>query len=175
MHYRAPRNRVLHRAAAGFAFTAVLCTATVSDAQDAPPRSWTDSDALFLAQAGSTGGTIGKTDKSASSPNNQPEIRRENSARDKRRSTSNASSEGPTSPCRNAEGTWAFSNGISVVIMAGGAATGSNGASGNWSCHGGMITAHWPRWTDNYAISSDGRRLSGTSGLLGMPLSAEKQ
>jgi hypothetical protein len=131
--------------------------------------------ATAFAQAGSTGGSVGKTDKSASGGNHQQEIRREKSGRDKRRITSNASDEAPTSPCRNAAGTWAFSNGISVVIMTGGGVTGSNGESGNWSCDGGMITAHWARWTDHYAISSDGRRLSGTSGLLGMPLSAEKR
>lgn len=131
--------------------------------------------ATAFAQAGSTGGSVGKTDKSASGGNNQQEIRREKSARDKRRITSNAAGEAPTPPCRNAPGTWAFSNGISVVIIAGGSVTGSNGKSGHWSCDGGMITAHWARWTDHYAILSDGRRLSGTSGLLDMPLSAEKR
>jgi hypothetical protein len=128
-----------------------------------------------LAQAGSTGGSVGKTDKSVSGDAPQRKIRPEKSDLGKRPATSSASSDVPASPCLNAVGTWTFSNGISVVHKAWGAAAGSNGDSGDWSCAGSMITVHWANWTDHYAISSQGRRLSGTSGFLNMSLTAEKK
>jgi hypothetical protein len=118
-------------------------------------------DRMLFAQ-GSLGGTIGKTDKSASGG---------------RQATPQASSGRPMSPCRGAVGTWAFSNGVSVVIKTGGAATASDGPVGKWSCDGGMVTIDWPSWTDHYAISSAGNRMSGNSGYLSLniPLTAEKR
>jgi hypothetical protein len=128
-----------------------------------------------LAQAGSTGGTLGKTDKSASGGEEAPP-RSDVKAEGKVRRPS-AESEGQKSSCRSAVGTWAFSNGASVVFKAGGAATASNGPVGKWSCDGGMVTINWGSWTDHYAISSTGNRLSGNSGYLSLnlALTAEKR
>jgi hypothetical protein len=128
---------------------AVICFAALAGAHQ-----------TALAQAGSTGGTLGKTDKSASGG---------------RQTTPQASSGRPLSPCRSAVGTWAFSNGVSVVIKAGDAATASNGGVGKWSCDGGMVTIDWGTHTDHYAISSAGNRMSGNGGVLQVSLTAEKR
>jgi hypothetical protein len=130
-------------------------------------------DRIALGQAGSTGGTLGKTDKSASGGEEvvpPPDTKAEGKVH-----RPSAKSDGQKSPCRNALGTWAFSNGVSVVIKAGGGVTASDGGLGKWSCDGGMVTIDWGSWTDHYAISSAGNRLSGNGGLLHVSLTAEKR
>ena len=130
-------------------------------------------DRIALGQAGSIGGTIGKTDKSASG--GEEVVPPSDAQAEGKVHRPSAKSEGQKSPCRNALGTWAFSNGSSVVIKAGGATTASNGGVGKWSCDGGMVTIDWGSHTDHYAISSAGNRLSGNGTPFNISLTAEKR
>jgi hypothetical protein len=59
-------HRVAAKFAAIFALALYSYTATASDSQEAAAQLRSDSGALRLAQAGSTGGTLGKQDKSIS-------------------------------------------------------------------------------------------------------------
>jgi hypothetical protein len=109
---------------------------------------------------GSTGGTLGKADQSLSG--GRPKVQ-------KREQSTTAS------PCRGIVGSWAFNNGIDVVIRQGGTASATNGDVATWSCQGGIAVVAWKQWTDRYTVSSDGTSLSGISGFLGMSLSARRK
>ena len=121
-----------------------------------------------LAQAGSVGGTIGKQDKSISG-GEEPD--RPRTAPVPRRSAGKTQE---TPPCKALVGAWTFSNGIGVVFKAGGNLLSTNNDAGRWTCEGGMVAAHWQKWTDHYVISSDGVHMSGNSGLLNIALTATK-
>jgi hypothetical protein len=115
-----------------------------------------------LAQSGSLGGTVGKTNKSVSGD---------------LQSKANRHAPSPnieTRRCEKAAGNWTFSNGVDVAIKPDGSAT-SNGFSASWTCHGGQITMRWPAFTDHYSILADGNTLSGISGLGGASLSATRK
>ena len=137
-----------------------------------------------IAQAGSTGGTIGKQGKSVSgneepapvkpAPKKEPASGgKEQPAPD--RAKSKASPRETISPCGRAPGVWVFNNGIDVVLKSGDVATSTKGDNGTWTCDSGMVTVIWRNHTDRYTLSSDGTRMSGISGVLGMALSATKK
>jgi hypothetical protein len=140
---------------------------------------------LALGQAGSTGGSIGKTDKSVSGGEAAPEKQTQTKSRSKGQRTNekgnsdtvvSSSTKSPSAgtPCERLLGTWTFSNGIGVVFKADGGTVATNNDEGRWTCDSSMVTAHWSKWTDHYVISSDGAHISGTSGLLGIALTAVK-
>lgn len=114
-----------------------------------------------FAQAGSTGGTIGKTDKSesgsepaATAPASQP------------RKPSGAARNVPASSCNRMPGSWSWFNGVTVVIRADG--TASDGPhTARWSCSNGAVVMHWSHgYTDRLSLSQDGTHLQGTNGFV---------
>jgi hypothetical protein len=112
-------------------------------------------DGNAFAQAGSTGGTLGKTDKSASGGEEQGKQTGE------RRRTGTERSK--VSSCHGIVGTWAFHTvtGIETVFRQDGSGSQTNGATGTWSCTGATATAKWSNGAvDTISISVDGNSLA---------------
>ena len=114
-----------------------------------------------LAQAGSTGGTIGKTDKSQSGgqlPSAQPEPQP--------RKQTGSSRNAAVSPCSRMPGSWSWFNGVTVVIRPDG--TASDGPhTAKWSCASGAVVMRWSHgYTDRLSLSQDGTHLQGTNGFI---------
>jgi hypothetical protein len=128
-------------------------------------------DRIALGQAGSTGGTLGKTDKSASGGEEQ-------SARPSTRKRAAAKSN-----CESVRGAWEVSwQGITsgtviVVLKADGTASNSAGNDvGTWHCSEGAVTVTYNDGlgSDHLIVSSNGKRLTGT-GRMGATVSATRQ
>jgi hypothetical protein len=84
-----------------------------------------------MAQAGSTGGTIGKKDKSVSG-----------SEETATRKTQPAPGKSNSSGCGNVVGTYKWYLGVTTVINANGTATNLSN-HGKWTCTGGQVTITW--------------------------------
>jgi hypothetical protein len=115
-------------------------------------------DGSAIAQAGSTGGTLGKTDKSASGgedtvePRGRPKRERPLRERDNRAS------------CRKFVGAWSWYQGGETVLNQDGSGHQSHGTTGMWTCAGGILTATWTSgFVDRMMISSDGNSLLVTN------------
>jgi hypothetical protein len=119
---------------------------------------------VAFAQAGSTGGTVGKQDKSVSGGDTKSEVGR----------AAKSPAHNSTERCGGIVGVWAFSNGVDVSVNPDGGAT-ANGWHASWTCQANVITIRWPAFVDNYTIGSDGRSLSGASGLTGEHLTARRK
>lgn len=117
-------------------------------------------DTGAFAQPGSTGGTIGKTDKSESgggrTPPEEPQPRKQ----------SGATRSAPASSCSRMPGSWSWFNGVTVVIRPGG--TASDGRhTATWSCANGSVVMRWSHgYTDRLSLSQDGTHLQGTNGFV---------
>lgn len=112
-----------------------------------------------LAQAGSTGGTIGKTDKSESGGLPSP-------AEAQPRKPPGASRNAPASSCSRMPGSWSWFNGITVVIRPDGTASGGPHTA-SWSCANGAVVMRWSHgYTDRLSLSQDGTHLQGTNGFV---------
>ena len=122
---------------------------------------------FLVAQAGSTGGTIGKQRKSVSGGEEPAEPRRATPQPPRRGTPVARSPREPKSPaCGRAAGTWAWFNGRTVTIGANGSAS-SGSLTASWSCIGGQIVIVWSHgYTDRLTLSPDGNRLSGTNGII---------
>jgi hypothetical protein len=131
-------------------------------------------DQTALAQAGSTGGTLGKSDKSASGGEEKApgyEKSHKRPAQTKRVQDQPRTS----SACGRIVGTWKWSNGLDVVFMVNGTGEATNGDTSTWLCEGGFYKVTWKAWgTDRITIASDGQSLSGV-GIAGLPLSATRK
>lgn len=121
------------------------------------------------AQAGSTGGTLGKTDQSLSG--GQP---KSGAAREPKQ-TKGATAEAQNAGCARIAGSWLWSNGLSVAIGANGTASATNGDKAALACNGGVYAFKWQAFGNEtrMTLSADGKRLSG-SGIVG-PESAVRQ
>jgi hypothetical protein len=122
---------------------------------------WADQAAL--GQAGSTGGTIGKTDKSASGGEE---------------SKSKATKPHTSSSCGKVLGVWTWSwsgNTRRVVLKPDGTTSNSDGNEGFWTCTSGAVTVTWNKGggPDNLMLSSNGKLLSGT-GAFGVALTGSR-
>lgn len=114
-----------------------------------------------LAQAGSTGGIVGKQNKDASggveaiTPN-----------RPKTRSTlRSAPSTDTASSCRGFVGNWLWFSGAITTINADGTFKG-NSLTGSWTCKGNDVTMIWSHgYNDRLTVSADGRKLNGTNNI----------
>lgn len=108
-----------------------------------------------FAQAGSTGGVIGKTDKSVSGER----------APEPRASAKSSSSKGSakTSSCSSLAGVWGWWNNLEVTIRAGGTMSATNGDGGTWTCNGNQAVLNWRFGQDFLSLSDDGKRLTGTN------------
>jgi hypothetical protein len=129
------------------------------------------------AQAGSTGGTIGNTNKSAVSAPAEPVTPDERpSARRPRESGSAARVAGP---CERVVGSWSWMvAGFSsrAVFFADHTAIHTRGGNGRWTCSNGQYTVTWSNHaTDRFAVSADRSTLSGVSSVMGLPVTASRQ
>jgi hypothetical protein len=132
--------------------------------------------ATAFAQAGSTGGTVGKTDKSVSgeaAPQSPPQPER-HTAKPTIASRSNEVS----GSCGKFVGAWEWTHIgiITVVFKSDGTAEASNGYNGSWGCQSGILNVTWSGGvTFRLAISPDGRHFASTSNVLGLPVSGVRK
>jgi hypothetical protein len=123
-------------------------------------------DRIALAQAGSVGGTIGKTDKSISGGVNvEGHASPKREAAPKRSVNTKIGNKNAThGGCQRIIGTWTWFFGTTTVFSSGGSASNSSGLTSTWRCAGGVVVALWSHGiTDRITISSDGNRLSVSS------------
>jgi hypothetical protein len=107
---------------------------------------------LALAQAGSTGGTIGKTDKSVGS-GDEAKRPKPTHASVRRRETVRSSS------CSKLIGVWKGALGGDLTYKSSGVVLSTVPVNeGRWSCGGTGITVTWTKFnsTDHCTLSSDG-------------------
>lgn len=115
-----------------------------------------------LAQAGSTGGTIGKTDKSETGSDPTPSTRPPSQPRKQDDSSRNVAA----SSCSRMPGSWSWFNGATVVIKPDGTASDGRHAA-KWSCTNGSVVMLWNHgYTDRLSLSRDGSHLQGTNGFV---------
>jgi hypothetical protein len=111
-----------------------------------------------LAQAGSTGGTLGKTDKSASGGEER---------QDKHPSRRAAAAKQEGNGCNKVVGSWQWNSspgGTAVVdLNANGTSTATNNDTGTWTCTGRTVVIRWKATTDTIVLSSDGKKMIGSS------------
>jgi hypothetical protein len=111
-----------------------------------------------FAQAGSTGGTLGNTDKSISGDREQP--RREEPRKRVTPKESNHTASG--SSCRNIVGTWKWYLGLGqTTYLADGTSRSTFGTTGTWQCAGNAISGEWSNGSikEHYVLSPDGDTL----------------
>jgi hypothetical protein len=118
-----------------------------------------------LAQAGSTGGTIGKQDKSISG---RTEPDRPRVARHSKRPATNSQEISSGSACSRIVGTWKWGGGFGLTEMVfnqnGTVRQSLTGSTGSWSCAGTIVKTVFANGsTDRIAISKDGNSASVTT------------
>jgi hypothetical protein len=118
-----------------------------------------------FAQAGTTGGTIGKQEKSISGGDDAPAPRRAEPAGKPPRSASHSVATAPTGgPCSRIIGTWLWYNGVSVTVNSNNTTTQSDGNTASVVCAEGVYSFTWFGVAKSQmTLSPDGKRLSGTS------------
>jgi hypothetical protein len=125
-------------------------------------------DTASLAQAGSTGGTIGKTNKSASG-GDEPQ----GDEKAGRRATTKQAGNG----CDKVIGKWQWKwrDGTAVItVNANGTATASGNPFGaTWTCTDRTLVLHFPWWSDTMVLSSDEKQPTGSNSN-GVALSANR-
>jgi hypothetical protein len=121
--------------------------------------------AQVFAQAGSTGGTIGKTDKSQSGADETPSARPEPITR-KPTKPADVPRNIATSSCSKMPGNWAWFTGVTAVIRPNGTAT-AGPYSATWTCANDAVIMHWSHgYTDRLRLTRDGTHLEGTNGFV---------
>jgi len=126
--------------------------------------------ATAFAQAGSTGGTIGKTDKSISGGEERIEAHPALSAQKRRRAiddkkpTENEKNVG----CARIVGTWDWVMGFTRIFLPAGRIPSNDRGGGTWTCKGDNYVAKFADGSeDRLKMSSDGGSMSGTSSTSG--------
>jgi hypothetical protein len=128
-------------------------------------------DTASFAQAGSTGGTIGKTDKSVSGgeePQGDKKAGRGAAAATKQAGNG----------CSRVAGRWQWkwlNNIDSVTLNANGTGTGRNGMPSTWTCTDRTVIIDWKSSTNTLVISSNGNKLIGTSSFGGIAVVGTRQ
>jgi len=144
---------------------AILCCSTM----------FVGGDRMAFAQAGSTGGTIGKTDKSVSGGEEQAEQKPHTGSLPHRMKNETHST---GNNCRGISGVWEWHSKLpkfDVTFKSGGAVSATNGLTATWSCSNGTFLIKWlDGFTDHMQLSSNGKELSGTS-WAGNPISATRR
>ena len=116
-----------------------------------------------VAQGGSTGGTVGKIDKSQSGADAAPSVQPESKA-GKPAKRAGASRNIATSSCSKMPGNWSWFNFNNVVISPNGTAT-AGPFSATWSCKDDSVVMHWSHgYIDRLTLSRNGTHLEGTNG-----------
>jgi hypothetical protein len=135
------------RAVVGCAAILVACAA-VADGSDALA-----STPMVLAQAGSTGGTIGKQGKSASGGDAEP----------RQRPNSRTGEKSSSGSCQKIVGSWSWVAGFETVFSANGTGRNSSPFAGpcTWTCRGGIVIVNWSSLgvIDRITIAQDGDHL----------------
>jgi len=92
-----------------------------------------------MAQAGSTGGTVGKQDKSVSGSEEptKPKLHSHKLA------STPAEGKSKSSGCGNVVGAYKWALGTTTVFKADGTTANSSGNQGNWTCANGQVTIIW--------------------------------
>jgi hypothetical protein len=120
-----------------------------------------------FAQAGSTGGTIGKQDKSFSGGEETPPPRRDTRPAKPASAASSSPPRERETRCMAIVGTWTWYLGITeTVFNQNGSTRNSNGVTGTWTCPRAPGSATWtngPPVTETYTMSQDGNSLSVVS------------
>jgi hypothetical protein len=115
-----------------------------------------------LAQAGSTGGTVGKTEKSISGGEDADRPRAAPLAK---RPAAKEQETSPGRSCGRIVGRWSwYLNLTESVFHKDGTAGHSGGATGRWTCAGGTVSVVWGDGgnarTDRITVSPDGNTIS---------------
>ena len=119
--------------------------------------------AVAQVQPGSTGGAIGKMEKSVSGGEDAPAVRAPKSTHRARPDAPAKPAESPrskTAACSRAIGTWFWVTEV-VTIKPGGSIS-AKGGPGNWTCADGLLHVFWPGFVvphEIFSISEDGNRL----------------
>jgi len=115
-----------------------------------------------FAQAGSTGGTIGKTDKSISGGESAAEPDRPPATSSPKRSVAKTQETPSSHSCDRIVGRWSWYLGVSesVFYKGGSAAHPVSGSTGKWTCSGDTVSVVWSYQgttrTDRITVSQDG-------------------
>lgn len=115
-----------------------------------------------FAQAGSTGGTLGNSDKSISGDRDsgeKTERQRPVPKRDRHaaKPSDEASSETRGSSCNRIVGTWKMILDIVINIRPNGTASSANGLTATWTCRDGRYDVVWSNgFTDHVTVLADG-------------------
>jgi hypothetical protein len=115
-----------------------------------------------FAQAGSTGGTIGKTEKSISGGEDTDRPRAAPLAKRPAAKEQETSSGGS---CGRIVGRWSWYLKLTESVFdQNGTARNSGGATGNWTCAGATIRIAWNNgYVDRATVSPDGKSISVVS------------
>jgi hypothetical protein len=127
------------------------------------------SSSMAFAQAGSTGGVIGKQGKSISGAEESVEPLRIIRKREPRRSSSSETakpkSRETSSPCRQLTGIWFWSTGGQTTFKADGTLA-KGQLTGKWSCTNGQVEIVWSHgFVDKLALSPGDGKLRGKNNL----------
>jgi hypothetical protein len=118
-----------------------------------------------FAQAGSTGGTLGQTDKSVSGGD---EPGRDRGANRKRASAKQTGHQQAGNECDRVVGVWQWRwlNETSVVTLnANGTGSSAHGFKSTWTCSNRTAVIRWPMAQDTMVLSSDGKKLTGSNNI----------
>ena len=125
-----------------------------------------------FAQAGSTGGTIGKQDKSISggsdavAPERALLVRKPSRPRSQGRADEREHD--ASSGCAGIVGEWQFPLGQKIIFKSGGSTQSSFGDTGTWACAKGTVVTSWKRgYRDHITLSPDGTQLSVINNVFG--------
>jgi hypothetical protein len=126
---------------------------------------------LAFGQAGSTGGTIGKQDKSISSAGDAVDSQRAEPERLPRSASPRRAEEkahDTSSGCGRIIGEWQWPLGQKIVFKSGGLTQSSRGDTGTWTCKERTVIASWKSgYIDHVTLSPDGTQLSVTNNVFG--------
>jgi hypothetical protein len=112
-----------------------------------------------FSQAGSTGGTIGKENKSVSGADGPRVAAPARSGSKAQNPVAGATGKG----CGKIVGAWKWSNGLNVVVKPDGTADATDGGHAILTCDGGMYLFKWQAAGNNsrMTLASDGKQMSG--------------
>jgi hypothetical protein len=126
-----------------------------------------DASGVF-AQAGSTGGTLGNTDKSISGSREEPGRAGSDHETVPRRHRTDAGNQSGAR-CANIAGSWSWFNGTTTIT--GSSIAHTNGDTGSWHCSDGVYVLTWRSGVvDHLTLSDNGKRLAGNNSG-GIPVS----
>jgi len=127
-------------------------------------------DQFRLAQAGSTGGTLGKTDQSLSGSSAKASQGKAEREAPRAGGANQAKSQG-AGLCGRVAGNWKYTSigSYDVTLHPNGTGTSSSGQTATWTCANGRATVTWSAgFVDNLKVMPDGNHLLGGNSLGGI-------